>query len=153
MVLEKLRKKFFASVEQALKSGWTADQLALSFCCGLYIAFSPFPGGHTLLMIAFKFLFKLNFPLLFLITSINNPWTMIPFFSLDYSFGYWVTHSLLGMSPTWTISLAKIFGHGEICLWSFFIGGNILGIVSALVCYPFVRRFFFKLVNRYQTSL
>ena len=139
-------KKLKNIIENALKAGWTAEKLSLSFCLGLYTAFSPFPGGHTVMMVAFHYIFKLNFPLLFIVTSINNPWTMIPFFSLDYVFGYWFVHSLLGIHPSWTIGLADIFGGGTICLWSFLIGGNILGIASALIAYPVVSYFFKKLV-------
>lgn len=144
-------KKLKAIIVNALKAGWTADKLSLTFCLGLYIAFSPFPGGHTIMMVALNYLLNLNFPLLFIVTSINNPWTMIPFFSLDYVFGYWLVHSFLGFNPTWTICLADIFGGGTICLWSFFIGGNILGIAAALLTYPIVSSFFKKLVPSDQT--
>lgn len=147
-------KKLKNIIQNALNSGWSEQKLSLSFCVGLYIAFSPFPGGHTIMMIVANYFLKLNFPLLFIITSINNPWTMIPFFSLDYVFGYWLIHSLLGIHPTWSIALADIFGGGTICLWSFLIGGNILGIASALIAYPAVSYFFKKLVpsNQTQTS-
>jgi len=147
MWLKKIRK----IIGDAFKAGWTAQKLSLTFCIGLYIAFSPFPGAHTVMMVAFNYFLQLNFPLLFIITSINNPWTMIPFFSLDYVFGHWLVHSFLGFNPSWSISLADIFGGGTICLWSFFIGGNILGIASALIAYPIVYSFFKKLVPSDQT--
>lgn len=145
-------KKLKKILDDALNGGWSAEKLSLSFCWGLYIAFSPFPCAHTLIMIACNYLFKLNFPLLFIVTSINNPWTMVPFFSLDYIFGYWFVHSLLGIHPTWTISLTKIFGEGTICLWSFLIGGNVLGITAAVVAYPIVYYFFKKLLVSKQTQ-
>ncbi len=78
---------------------------------------------------------------------------MIPFYSFDYAFGYWVVHSLIGWHPDWHISLAKLFGSGSICIWSFLVGGNIIGIVAALVSYPVVIRFFNRLavrVDRYE---
>ncbi len=111
-------------------------RLATSLCVGIYIAFSPFPGFHTLMIIAIRGVFSLSFPLLFIGASINNPWTIIPFYSLDYFFGYWLTHSVLGWSFPWIIPLEKIFGSGKICLISFLIGGNLLGIVASLVSYP-----------------
>ena len=70
---------------------------------------------------------------------------MIPFFSFDYAFGYWFTHSLLGWDPSWVISLARIFGIGKICIWAFLIGGNILGIVAAVASYPVMNKFFGRL--------
>ncbi len=143
--LEKIKKIF----KDALTSDWSVTKLTQSFCIGIFIAFLPIPGSHTVVMLASKWLFRLNFPVLFFSTSFNNPWTMIPFFSFDYVFGYWFVHKFLGWDPSWVISLEKVFGSGKICLWSFFIGGNILGILFALICYPFVHFAFKKLVTRF----
>ncbi len=123
-------------VKKAFIDGWTAHKLAQSAAIGFYIAFSPFPAGHTVMMLFFKYVFKLNFPVLFLTTSINNPCTAIPFFSFDYAFGYWLIHTFLGIEPNFQISLARIFGSGSICLWSFLIGGNLLGILAGVLSYP-----------------
>jgi uncharacterized protein (DUF2062 family) len=131
-----MRKRIRAFFKNALLSGATPQRLSLSCCSGLYIAFSPFPGVHTILMFVFNYFLKLHFPTLLVITSINNPWTMIPFYTFDYAFGYWVTHSLMGWTPSWILSLTKIFGTGKICIWSFLIGGNILGIIAAFSSYP-----------------
>lgn len=132
---------------KALLSGFSPQRLAKSFCIGLYIAFSPFPGMHTIMMLISKYFFKLHFPTLFFATSLNNPWTMIPFFSCDYAFGYWFIHSLIGWKPEWHFSLASIFGSGSICLWSFLIGGNVLGILAALFGYPIMLNIFKQLVR------
>lgn len=137
-------KNIKAFLKQELGSGACPRQLALSFCVGLYIACSPFIGVHTLIMLACWWLFGLNLPILFVATSLNNPWTMIPFFTGEYIFGYWFLHDFLHITPSWTISFAKIFGSGSVCLWSFFIGCNILGIVLALVAYPVIYRVFLR---------
>ena len=146
--LEKVKKVF----KDALTSGWSVHKLSQSFCIGLFIAFLPIPGSHTVVMLASKWLFKLNFPVLFISTSFNNPWTMIPFFSFEYAFGYWVVHHFLGWHPGWVISLEKIFGSGNICLWSFFIGGNILGIFASLISYPLVSVMFKKLSTKFHVA-
>lgn len=140
----KIKKLFY----KAVTSNGSPAKLAASFSTGLFIAFSPFPGGHTIIMLAANWLFRLNFPILFFATSINNPWTMVPFYAFDYSFGYWFTHSFLGLSPSWVISLEKIFGSGKICLWSFFIGGHVLGIIAALSSYPVMLWMFQSMSNR-----
>ena len=145
----KVLKKIKDSFKSALTQGWSVDKLTLSFCIGIYIAFSPFPAGHTVMMFLFKWAFNLNFPILFVATSINNPWTMLAFYSFDYFFGYWLVHVLLGFNPIWAISLAKIFGSGKICVWSFFVGGNILGILAAITAYPFVKIMFKQLVGHF----
>ncbi len=145
-VLDKIK----ATLKKSFTDGWSVKKLSQSFCTGIYIAFSPFPGLHTAMMFVAKFFFKLNFPILFLATSFNNPWTMVAFYSFDYFFGYWLIHTFLGFNPTWTISLARIFGSGKICIWSFLIGGNILGIFFAIVLYPFVHILFKNLVKKFK---
>lgn len=145
-LIQKLKQIF----HKALGKNKSPHELALSGSVGFYIAFSPFPGAHTVMMVIAKWLLKLHFPLLFLTTSVNNPWTMIPFFSFDYAFGYWFVHIILDWHPNWTISLAKIFGSGSICLWSFLIGGNVLGLISALVSYPILKRTFTKMTLNHQ---
>ena len=161
-MIRKIVPKIKEILRKALLGGITPKNLAYSAAVGVYISFSPFPGAHTILMLALKWLLGLHLPTLFIFTTINNPWTMIPFFSLDYVFGYWLTHKIIGWEPSLTISLSKLFnagqwlmhkifgweavvsnnqqipffGDGIICLWSFMIGGNILGIISGLITYP-----------------
>ncbi len=143
MVGEKKLRELF---NKALREGWTPKQLALSVAVGMYVAFSPFPLFHTVLMLGLKWLLRLNFPVLFIAASVNNPWTMVPLYSLDYGFGYWVVHHLFGLSPLWNLSLEKIFGSGSICVWSFFVGGNILGVVAAGISYPLFRALFGRIL-------
>ncbi|MBU4270167.1 DUF2062 domain-containing protein [Candidatus Dependentiae bacterium] len=147
-VLDKIK----ATLKKAFTDGWSVKKLTQSFCTGIYIAFSPFPGLHTGMMFAAKFLFKLNFPILFLATSFNNPWTMVAFYSFDYFFGYWLIHTFLGFNPTWTISLARIFGSGKICIWSFLVGGNILGLLFAFAFYTPVYFLFKGLVKKFKKN-
>jgi len=146
-VLGKIKNVFY----KAVKSNRSPAKLALSFSIGLFIAFSPFPGGHTLIMLAANWFFELNFPILFFATSFNNPWTMVPFYAFDYSFGYWFIHSFFDWNPSWVISLEKIFGSGKICLWSFFVGGHVLGIMAAVGSYPIMFLIFQSLASRIKT--
>lgn len=134
-------------IKNAFTQGWTAKKLAFSFSVGIYTAFSPFFGFHTVMMFVFKWLFNLNLPVLFLATSFNNPWTMAPFYSFGYFFGYWFLHDFLKINPSWTLSLAKLFGSGKICVWSFLVGGTILGIFFGLIAYPVVYFLFKKLLK------
>jgi uncharacterized protein (DUF2062 family) len=143
----KLWDKLKESFIEAMGSGKTTRELTLAFCVGIYVAFSPFPLAHAIMMVVLSWTLGLNFPIMFIAASINNPWTVIPFYSLDYSFGFWFVHNLLGLEPTWVISLVKIFGYGKICLWSFLIGGNVLGIVAGLICYPIAYYFFKRFVK------
>ncbi len=150
-----LRKKIQSMFLVALAADSSPRQLVASFCIGLYIAFSPFPGLHSVMIIASKFIFRLHLPTVFIVASFNNPWTMIPMYSFDYALGYWLTHTVMGWEPTWIVPLAsltswipaigatlsKSLGSGSLCVWSFLIGGNVAGIVSAGICYPLISKF------------
>ncbi len=127
-------------------------KLALSFCMGAFIAFSPFPGLHTIMIFAFSVLFGLNLSVTFAAAyGINNPITLIPVYAADYGLGYWLLHKLLALdvaaiNPWWMQTCSMYFeqklGLPLPCIWSFLIGGNILGIVIALVLYPITKQLF-----------
>ena len=134
-------------INAATGGDFSPEVLAWSFSAGIYIAFSPFPGLHTVMVLITRLLFRCNVPILFFSTSINNPWTMIPFFSFDYFFGHWLVHTLLGFNPGMVVSLEKVGLSGTLCLWSFLIGGNVLGIVGALISYPIMKKVFTRLAS------
>lgn len=132
------------------------QRLALTIALGTYVAFSPFPFpfGHTLVALLCGWLFKVNIPFVYGVScAINNPWTMIPVYMLDYAFGHWLCHSLFSFDFTAfepqclqsiNCMLQANFGFPSICFWSFFIGGNLLGICTAMVVYFLAKQFFVK---------
>lgn len=142
-VLVPYGRKFFTSFKKIYNASSSPSQLATSFSVGIYVAFSPFPGFHSALLLLLRFFFPLiSFPVMFFACALNNPWTMIPFYALDYGVGYWVVHVLFGYNPSLVFSLDKVGMSGKLCLWSFLIGGNFLGIGVALISYPIMKRFF-----------
>ena len=141
-------QKYGAALRTALSSGVSSHKLTMSFCVGLYIAASPFIGLHFVMIVAVVWLFGLNFPVTFVTASLNNPWTMIPYYSAGYFLGYAILHHVLGLNPSWIISLEKVFGSGYICVWSFLLGGNVLGVLCALIGYPIAKFVFGRFAER-----
>lgn len=135
-------------------------KLALACAIALYIAFSPFFGLHTIMLIAAGFLLNLNTPLLLIIGYVvNNPFTMIPIYVSGYLFGYWMLHTWLQVpidtaNPWWmekvNLFLSQHVGHSHISLWGFLVGGNVLGVALAIVFYPILLYVFRRL--SYTTS-
>jgi uncharacterized protein (DUF2062 family) len=81
-------QKFF---KKCMGSETSAHKLALSFCLGAYIAFSPFLGLHTAMVFVLGWLSRLNIPIIMAATHVvNNPWTMVPIYSADYGIGYYL---------------------------------------------------------------
>lgn len=133
------------------------QRLAASFCIGVYIAFSPFIGLHTVMVCIFSWLFRLNIAVTFAgALLVNNPWTMIPVYTTGYFFGDWLIRhvlgfDLLGLNPWWMSfineSLFEYTGISTVSLWSFLVGGNLLGIVISVMLYPVMKRLFAQLVT------
>lgn len=119
------------------------QKLTLSACLGIFIAFSPFVGLHTLMAIVLAWLLSFNMVITLLVSSlINNPWTMIPVYSCDYIFGKWlcwICKTDFTLMPHFFSSLcdpiAYYIGLSAHVLWVFFIGGNILSILLAIIMY------------------
>lgn len=123
--------------------------LAVSCCVGVYIAFCPWVGFHTILVLASAWFFPLHGAVMLAVSCcINNPWTMIPVYSLDYLFGQWIIKFLWEGStlanPVWltliNTKLSHYVGLPHFSLWTFLIGGNLLGIVAGVMLYPLFKR-------------
>lgn len=121
-------------------------KLALACSLAIYIAFSPFFGFHTIMLIGAGMLFRLNVPLLLIIGyTVNNPFSMIPIYVSGYLLGFWILHTWFQIpvdtaNPWWmdkvNLFLQSHVGHSHISLWGFLLGGNILGVALALIFYP-----------------
>ena len=62
----------------------TAEQIALSFGVGFSLAWNPFLGLHTSIILLACFLTRrLHRPIMFLACYLNNPWTMVPMASFS----------------------------------------------------------------------
>jgi uncharacterized protein len=123
----------------------TPTRVALAFALGVFIAFSPLIGIHTLIAIGLAVAFRLNRVVIVAGAWTNNPWTIAPMFTA----GTLVGCALLGVSPT---SLAAVdWGlHGRAFYQSFvagfsplvapFVVGNlVLGAVVAIVVFGVLR--------------
>lgn len=134
------------------------QKLAFSCCLGIYIAFSPWVGFHTIMVFVLSWLFRLNATITFASTYLlNNPWTMTPLYLGDYFFGSWVLRSAFGVdamaiNPTWMISfntkLAYYTGLQGLSFWAFIVGGNLLGIIFSVILYPILLSFFSRITKK-----
>lgn len=155
-------------------------RFALAFCLGNFIAFSPFIGLHTIMVFVCAWAFGLSLPVMLTVSmAINNVWTLVPIYASDYIFGYWLSHSFLKLNFTslnqffltmisWLPALLFEWVHDALryttnffqetlsmpkpCLWSFLIGGNILGLVTSLLLYPIIKRLFIKIIAQIDST-
>lgn len=128
-------------------------KLALSCCLGIYIAFSPYVGFHTILIFLLSWLFALNPVVTFTSSYIfNNPWTMVPLYLADYLFGKWflcyIGIDAMAINPSWMSWINEPLQHytgiSGISFWAFMVGGNLLGIIFSVILYPVLLFFFIR---------
>jgi len=126
-------------------------KLALTCALGVFIGISPLIGLHTVMTFVFAWLFSLNIATLFAISVlINNPWTMVPVYSIDHLFGTWLFNYLnidyLQLEPVWVEScnvfLKEHTGITGLSLSAFLVGGNLLAIGISIILYPLAKRIF-----------
>jgi uncharacterized protein (DUF2062 family) len=119
----------------------TPHRTALAFGIGVWLAFFPIYGIHTLMALAIAFLFRLNRAALIVGAWVNNPWTVAPL----YTAGTLIGCALLGVSPEgfrnidWElhgIAFIQALVQGlRPYLWPFVLGNMILGLLAGSAAY------------------
>lgn len=115
----------------------TPHRISVAFALGVFVGMSPFLGVHTLLGIAFSWIFRLNKIVTLIGVYVTNPWTIIPI----YTFGTWVGAKLLGINEILPeIDWAHITFMGFINTFShlvkpFVVGTIVIGTIAALFSY------------------
>lgn len=120
----------------------TPHSIALGFSIGVFIAFSPFLGIHTILCIFFSWVVGANIPSSIIGTFVGNPitypviWTTsigIGNFLLNrQSLDYDKSNSLIFFKTDFLMTLKPVF-------IPLFFGGLILGFLFALVSYFLIK--------------
>lgn len=137
-------------------------RLALATSVALYVAISPFLGLHTIMLVVAGWLFKLNIPVLIMVSyTVNNPWTMVPLMAGGYYVGYKILHGFLGLSVAalnppmmdWINQyIHQYVGISDVSLWAFLLGGNLVGIMVAITMFPVLYWFFKKLIDQQEAD-
>jgi len=152
-------RRLYTLLQSFVHKERSPHKLALSFCMGVYIAFSPFVGLHTAMVFVFSWLFALNLAFTWTISVfINNPWTMVPVYGSGHVIGDGIFYLLgidgMRLNPSWVNAInafiTKYTGLRGISLWAFLIGGNLLGIAAGVLLYPFMKQFFADQVRKFK---
>jgi uncharacterized protein (DUF2062 family) len=137
--------------ERLVSHEQSAHRLALTCALGVFIGISPLIGGHTAMTFLLGWIFGLSIPAVFAVSVfINNPWTMVPIYSLDHLFGKWLLSvfniDYLSWDPVWVEScnffLKQHTGISGLSLSAFLFGGNLLAVGVSVMLYPLMKRVF-----------
>ena len=143
---------FRASFRRLLAIDDPPERTALAFSIGVFIAFSPFLGLHTILATVIAFLFRFNKIAIYTGTFVNNPLlTLVPIIIGSYAVGALILGRPLGI-PAEGVELLKdphifsgeyyhrIFVQSWDLVVPFAVGGMVLSIVCSLLAYPLTLR-------------
>src|SRR5215210_9391100 len=76
------------------------ERTALAFSIGVFIAFTPFLGLHTIVATALAFAFRFNKIAIYAGTFVNNPFlTLVPIILASYAVGALLMGRPLGLPP------------------------------------------------------
>jgi uncharacterized protein (DUF2062 family) len=129
------------------------ERTALAFAIGVFIAFSPFLGLHTIMATAVAFWFRFNKIAIYTGTFINNPFlTLVPIIIASYAVGAFILGRPLSI-PDEGVELLKnprLFSSDYYQLvfvqswnnivWPFAVGAMALSVVCSLLAYPLTLR-------------
>ena len=143
---------FRAAFRRLLALDDPPERTALAFSVGVFIAFSPLLGLHTIMATVLAFLFRFNKIAIYAGTFINNPFlTLVPIIALSYALGALVLGRPLAL-PAEGLALLRephmltarywgeLFAHTRDLLAPFAVGGMALSFVCSLAAYPVTLR-------------
>ncbi|MCA9472028.1 MAG: DUF2062 domain-containing protein [Nitrospirales bacterium] len=122
---------------QVLHLKESPQRTAIAFAIGVFIAFAPHYGFHTISVVFLAWALRLNYLAMFMGAFINNPWTIAPILGLTLYTGF----TFYGSAPTSDLDfssmhLDNIFELLTPYLLPFILGGCVLGLLGAILAYP-----------------
>jgi uncharacterized protein (DUF2062 family) len=128
------------------------ERTALAFSIGVFIAFSPFLGLHTIMATVIAFLFRFNKVAIYTGTFLNNPFfTLVPIIIGSYAVGAFVLGRPLSL-PDEGLELLqnphifsadyyrRLFVESWSIVWPFTVGASVLSVVCSVLAYPLTLR-------------
>lgn len=126
-----------AHLEQVLHLHESPHRTALAFAVGIFIAFSPTYGLHTLSVIFCAWAFRLNAVALMTGAFVNNPWTVVPILAATFWTGFHVMGMPEGAPVQWSqLTVEGLYVQIQTYGLPFFVGGTLLSLLGALLAYP-----------------
>ncbi len=130
---------FKQQIRMLILSDNSPDQIALGTAIGIFIACSPFLGTHTVTALGLALLFHASRPAALLGTFANNPISMAFIYFAEIKLGSWILGYSLAMPKGLWSDFVELFSLGRQVILSLMVGFVIVGIVSAVGTYFFVR--------------
>ena len=128
------------------KKGLTPHEIALGIAIGIFVAFIPLFGTHTVTAIALASLLRVNTLIVLLGTQLSNPLTFPFQLFASAEIGSLILHGRF-LEIKFSYEISSLLSH---YLLPIIIGGLVLGVVGSGVSYLLVKGFF--LGKRHDTA-
>ena len=144
---------FRAAFRRLLAIDDPPERTALAFSIGVFIAFSPFLGLHTIMATALAFFFRFNKIAIYTGTFVNNPFlTLVPIIIASYAVGAFIlgrplripdeglellTHPRIFSGDYYKLLFVQSWNN---IVWPFSVGGMVLSVVCSALAYPLTLR-------------
>lgn len=124
------------------------DKLALAVAIGVFVAFTPTIGLHTISCLFLAWIFGVSKPVTLFAAFVNNPWTIVPLYGLCLWFGIKITGAETAVpSIAWReLSFSNALFYLKPYLWPLIAGTLTTGIIAAIISYFL----FYWAVTRYR---
>ena len=132
----------------------TPRRIAAAFGVGVYIAFHPLFGLHTLMALGIAFAFRLSRAAVLVGIYVNNPWTIAPMYLAGTTLGCWILGVPMGGLGDIEWDLGRLAFYRVLMvslrpyLWPYVLGNTILGRVCGGVAYVAMRWFLERRARR-----
>ena len=137
------RGAIYGYLQRLLALDDTPERIATAFSIGVFLAFSPLLGLHTILGLAIAFIFRLNRAAVLIGVFVSNPWTIVPIYTAGAYLGWHLFGSStppvlpdLRLANLWHFGYWRDVLFDEHILKTLVLGSTILSFVAAGVSYP-----------------
>jgi uncharacterized protein (DUF2062 family) len=119
----------------------TPERVALSFGVGTFIGMSAFLGVHVVSALVAAQCFRLNRKAMLIGVFVNNPWTLVPFYSLSAWLGLVLLNRPRSIPAVeWSsVTAASLFREASALALPLILGSTCLGLVAGFTGYVLVR--------------
>jgi uncharacterized protein (DUF2062 family) len=132
-----VRKRIKEAISAAIHTGGSPNKIAFAFALGVFVAFFPILGTHTVLAFGLAWIFRVNPMLTWGGSFVNNPWTIAPIFFGSYYFGVLlmggekkeINVQFSNLNWNAIIELVKVLG------LPYIVGGLVAGAMASVLSY------------------
>ena len=127
------------TAQQILHLGDSPRRTALAFAIGVFLAFSPLYGLHTISVFLCAWAFRLNVVAMLAGSLVNNPWTVLPILGSTMWVGLQLFPTSAPPPLNWShFTFQMLWSQLQPFFLPFVVGATLLGILGSLVAYPLV---------------